>query len=246
MVTHRSAVNLITALQQAIYANHSGPLRVSVNAQISFDASVKQLVQLLSGHTLVIIPEELRGSGTELLSHIAEQRVDVLDCTPSQLQLLLAADSRAREELPRTLLVGGESVNAELWKHLAADNHRKAYNVYGPTECTVDASVGLIREDTPNIGRPIANTRIYLVDEQLRPVPIGVRGEICIAGDCLARGYLNAPEHTALKFIPEPFSTTPGARMYRTGDLGRYLPDGRLEFLGRADHQVKVRGVRIE
>ncbi len=248
MVTHRSAVNLITALQQAIYDKQPNPLRVSVNAQISFDASVKQLVQLLSGHTLVVIPEEVRASGSELLSHITEQQVDVLDCTPSQLQLLVTADSWQREQFPRVLLIGGEPLNQELWNRLAKDTSRQSFNVYGPTECTVDASVGLIRnaEDTPNIGRPIANTRIYLVDAQLRPVPIGVRGEICIAGECLARGYLNAPEQTALKFCPEPFSNTPGARMYRTGDLGRYLPDGRLEFLGRADHQVKVRGVRIE
>ncbi|HEU5130884.1 MAG TPA: amino acid adenylation domain-containing protein, partial [Pyrinomonadaceae bacterium] len=248
MVTHRSAVNLITALRQAIYDKQPDSLRVSVNAQISFDASVKQLVQLLSGHTLVIIPEEVRASGPELLAHITEQQLDVLDCTPSQLQLLLATDSWDREQRPKVLLIGGEPVNQELWDRLAKDTSRQSFNVYGPTECTVDASVELIGnpEDTPSIGRPIANTRIYLVDKQLRPVPLGVRGEICIAGECLARGYLNAPEQTALKFVPEPFSGASGARMYCTGDLGRYLPDGRLEFLGRADHQVKVRGVRIE
>src|SRR6185369_3389370 len=118
----------------------------------------------------------------------------------------------------------------------------------GPTECTVDAAIGHIRTagEPPNIGRPINNTRIYLLDDRQQPAPLGVRGEICVAGECLARGYLNGPESTAEKFIPEPFSGAAGARMYRTGDVGRYLEDGRLQFVGRADHQVKVRGVRIE
>jgi amino acid adenylation domain-containing protein/FkbM family methyltransferase len=240
MVTHRSAVNLITALQQAIYNKQPTPLRVSLNAPLSFDASVKQLLQLLSGHTLVIIPEEIRANGPELLTYLKRQQVDVFDCTPSQLQLLLP------EPEPRLLLVGGESIGAELWEQLAADTSREYYNVYGPTECTVDATAAKVQGETPNIGRPLANTRIYLLDEALQPVPLGVRGEICIAGEGLARGYLHDAVQTALKFVPEPFSGEDGARMYRTGDLGRYLEDGRLEFLGRRDHQVKLRGVRIE
>ncbi len=246
MVTHRSAVNLLTALQQAIYDKQPTPLRVSVNAQLSFDASVKQLLQLLSGHTLVIIPEEIRASGPELLDYLSAQQVDVFDCTPSQLQLLLTAEQWTQAPVPRLLLVGGESIGAELWEQLAADTSREYYNVYGPTECTVDSTAAKVQGETPNIGRPLANTRIYLLDEALQPVPLGVRGEICIAGDGLARGYLRGAAQTAWKFVPEPFSGEVGARMYRTGDLGRYLEDGRLEFLGRRDHQVKLRGVRIE
>jgi len=240
MVTHRSTVNLLTALQQAIYSTQPCPLRVSVNAQLSFDASVKQLLQLLFGHTLVIIPEEIRANGPELQEYLSAHHVDVFDCTPSQLQLLLP------EPAPRLLLVGGESISAELWKRLAADTSRAYYNVYGPTECTVDATAAKVQGNTPHIGRPLANTRIYLVDKALQPVPLGVRGELCIAGECLARGYVEDAAQTASKFVPEPFSGVAGARMYRTGDLGRYLEDGRLEFLGRLDHQVKLRGVRIE
>ncbi len=250
MVGHRSAVNLVSGLRQAIYDNHSTPLRVSVNAQIVFDASIKQLVQLLGGHTLVVIPEDVRASGEAMLAHIAEQRLDVLDCTPSQLQLLLASEAWQHDK-PKALLIGGEAISADLWDRLATlavQSGTECYNVYGPTECTVDAAIGQVETagETPNIGHPITNARIYLLDAQQRPVPIGVRGEICVAGECLARGYLNASGLTAEKFVPEPFSGVAGARMYRTGDLGRYLADGRIEFVGRVDHQVKVRGVRIE
>ncbi len=247
MVGHRSAVNLVSGLRQAIYDRHAAPLRVSVNAQIVFDASIKQLVQLLGGHTLVVIPEDVRASGEAMLAHIAEQRLDVLDCTPSQLQLLLASEAWERDK-PQALLIGGEAISADLWDRLSAQSGTECYNVYGPTECTVDAAIGHVETagETPNIGHPITNARIYLLDAQQRPVPIGVRGEICVAGECLARGYLNAPGLTAEKFVPEPFSGVAGARMYRTGDLGRYLADGRIEFVGRVDHQVKVRGVRIE
>jgi amino acid adenylation domain-containing protein len=246
MVTHRSAVNLVHALQRAIYHKYQTPLRVSVNAQISFDASIKQLVQLLSGHTLVIIPEEVRASGPELLEHLTAQRVDVLDCTPSQLQLLLATESWQQASVPRLLLVGGESISTELWDRLAADTHRDYYNVYGPTECTVDATAAKVHGDTPNIGRPVANTRTYLLDKELQPVPAGVRGEICIAGECLARGYLNRPDLTAERFVPDAHSDEPGTRLYRTGDVARYRADGAIEFSGRLDDQVKVRGHRIE
>lgn len=249
MVRHRAVCNLATALHQAIYANHPAPLRVSMNAPLTFDGSVKQLVQLVSGHTVVIVPEELRPSGEALLAHAAEQRIDALDCTPSQLQLMLGAEAwRSRARFPSLMLVGGESVSKELWNRLATQTGLDFYNVYGPTECTVDATVAHVARDTdtPTIGRPIANARVYLLDAQLRPAPFGVTGEICVAGDGLARGYLHRPDQTAEKFIPNQFSETAGARLYRTGDLARYLPDGRLEFAGRVDHQVKVRGVRIE
>lgn len=249
MVRHRAVCNLSTALKKAIYANHPAPLRVSMNAPLTFDGSVKQLVQLVSGHTVVIIPEEIRPSGEALLAHAAEQQIDALDCTPSQLQLMVASDAwRSRSQFPSLMLVGGESLSKELWDRLAEQNGIDFYNVYGPTECTVDATVAHVTNDTatPTIGRPIANARVYLLDAQLRPVPFGVIGEICVAGDGLARGYLHRPDQTAEKFIPNQFSETPGARLYRTGDLARYLPDGRLEFAGRVDHQVKVRGVRIE
>ena len=126
----------------------------------------------------------------------------------------------------------------------------KLYNVYGPTEATIDSTYWLCEEGSDRsvipIGRPIPNARTYVVDDALRLLPIGVAGELHIGGVGVARGYLNRPELTAEKFVPDPFSAEPGARLYKTGDLARYLPDGNIEFLGRADHQVKIRGFRIE
>jgi amino acid adenylation domain-containing protein len=247
LIAHRSAVNLAYALRQAVYGDRPAPLRVSVNASLAFDASVKQLVQLLHGHTLHLLPEEVRRDGRQLLSWLREQSLDVLDCTPSQLGLLLASG----ELSPALVLVGGEAIGEALWRRLAADGRTSFYNVYGPTECTVDATACAIVLDgegahRPTLGRPIANLRIRLFDRRLREVPLGVPGEICIGGAGLARGYLHQPGLTAERFVPDAASPRPGARTYRTGDLARHLGDGRIEFLGRADHQIKVRGLRVE
>src|SRR5205823_9914424 len=124
---------------------------------------------------------------------------------------------------------------------------QKVYDLYGPTEDTTYSTFALRSSNGPaTIGRPIANTQVYILDSRLHPVPVGVPGELCIGGDGLARGYLNHPELTAEKFVPDPFSSRPGARLYKTGDLARYFPDGNIEFIGRLDHQVKVRGYRVE
>lgn len=248
MIEHRSVVNLAQGLAQSVYAGQSSPLRVSLNAPLTFDASVKQLLQLLYGHTLCIVPDEVRPDGIELLTYLNHHSLDALDCTPAQLQLLLAAGLVQRPDAaPKLALVGGDAMDDGAWKFLAENTVTNFYNVYGPTECTVDATVCSLRESPePVIGRPIANTKIFLLDNRLKPVSIGVPGELHIGGDGLARGYLNRADLTAEKFIPNPFSEAPGARMYKTGDLARYQPDGMIKFLGRADHQVKLRGFRIE
>jgi amino acid adenylation domain-containing protein/FkbM family methyltransferase len=249
MIRHRSVVNLSHSLSRAVYRKYDAPLRVSLNAPLAFDASVKQLIQLVAGHTLVIVPDEVRPNGDALLDFVEAKRVDALDCTPSQLKLMLASARWSQQRhAPRLMLVGGEALDAEMWRKLATDERTDFYNVYGPTECTVDATAQLLSdpEAVPAIGRPLANTEIYLLDRRMQPVPVGVFGELHVAGEGLARGYLRRPHLTAEKFIPHPFSRAPGARLYRTGDLARYLLDGRIEFLGRTDHQVKVRGFRIE
>ncbi|TDB40698.1 AMP-binding protein, partial [Photorhabdus luminescens] len=147
-----------------------------------------------------------------------------------------------------TLLIGGESIPQQTWQTIAGIPQLTAYNVYGPTECTVDATLACIESahPYPTIGRPLANTRLYLLDNSGHPVPLGAIGELYVGGAGVARGYLNRAELTAERFLVDPFSDKPGARMYRTGDLARYLPDGNLEFLGRNDQQVKIRGFRIE
>ena len=249
-IQHRSVLNLSTGLHQAIYAHYQdSQLRVSVNGSLSFDTSVKQIVQLLHGHTLEIVPEAIRFDGTALLSYLQRRKIDVFDCTPSQLRLLISAGLLAKlKPAPLAVLVGGEPIDESTWQALAQAENINFYNVYGPTECTVDATVCSvsIANLKPVIGHPITNTQIYILGRHLQPVPIGVPGEIYIGGDSLARGYLNRPELTMEKFIPNPFSSEPGARLYKTGDLARYLPDGNIECIGRTDHQVKIRGFRIE
>nr|QEO74862.1 condensation domain-containing protein [uncultured bacterium] len=250
VVQHRSVVNLWSALRDAIAAYRDGrPLRVGLNGSLAFDTSVKQIIQLLSGHTLQVLPEEVRTDGQAMLAYLRQQRIEVLDCTPSQLNILRDAGllDAADEAAPVHLLVGGEPISEALWQSLAGAEKTTFYNVYGPTECTVDATACAIRLcDSANIGRPLNNVRVYILDNDLQPVPAGVAGEIHIGGEGLARGYLDRPELTAAKFRPDPFATEAGARLYQTGDLARFLPDGRIEFLGRADDQVKLRGYRIE
>jgi len=146
------------------------------------------------------------------------------------------------------LFLGGEQLDQHLVNRtFAAVPDIEIWNLYGPTEATANACTGRVtRHCPPTIGRPIANTQVYILDRQLQPVPIGVAGDLHIGGDGLARGYLNRPDLTAEKFIANPFSTDPPSRLYKTGDLGRYHPDGNIEFLGRIDNQVKIRGFRIE
>jgi amino acid adenylation domain-containing protein/FkbM family methyltransferase len=249
MIRHASAVNLLTALDAAVYAGRDDARRVSVNAPLAFDASVKQVVQLLAGRALVVIPEEARLDAAELSAYAAAHRLDVLDCTPSQLRLLLAARSAGKvKSLPPLLLVGGEAMDGATWGQLAGCAETVAYNVYGPTECTVDATACRVTADAarPSIGRPVANARVYVLDKYMQPVPVGVAGELYVGGEGVARGYLDAPALTAAKFVPDPFNAEPGARLYRTGDAARHLPDGNVEFLGRLDRQLKLRGYRVE
>ncbi|MCA1566186.1 MAG: amino acid adenylation domain-containing protein, partial [Acidobacteria bacterium] len=250
MVQQRSVVNLLDALRRGVYAGHDeSPLKFSVNAPLVFDASVKQVVQLLAGHALCIVPEETRRDGEALLDYVKQHEIDVLDCTPSQLRLLLEAGLAERPEFaPRMAVVGGEAIDDALWRTLGESRATDFYNVYGPTECTVDATTCRITSEAAqaSIGRPLSNVRTYVLDQFGQPVPVGVVGELHIGGAGLARGYLNLPALTAEKFIPDPFGGEAGARLYRTGDLVRYLEDGRIEYVGRIDHQVKVRGFRIE
>ena len=248
MIEHRSVLNLFHALSKSVYSQHPGTLRVSLNAPLFFDASVKQLIQLLSGHTVCIIPNDVRRDPPALLSYLSLQQIDVFDCTPSQLRVLLAEKAAA---MPKVVLLGGELIDDVLWDEISSHDQTTYYNVYGPTECTVDASVSRIKtapdqNDEPNIGWPISNTRFYIMDDRQQLVPIGVAGDLYIGGDGLARGYLKSPNLTAANFIPDPYSGDADARLYRTGDRARFRLNGMVECIGRSDAQVKIRGYRIE
>lgn len=247
-IEHRSLVNLTHALQQTIYKHLSAGLRVGLNAPFGFDASVKQIVQLLHGHTLCLVPEDVRLDNASFISYLADKQIDVLDCTPSQLRWLLAEGLDQRTDLAlNTMLIGGEAIEPAMWQELQR-SRIFFHNVYGPTECCVDTTIVAIREADarPTIGRPLPNVRVYILDENYQPALPGVAGEICIGGAGVGRGYLNRPGLTAEKFIPDPFSTEPGARLYRTGDLGSHTAAGTIVYAGRIDRQVKVRGFRIE
>ncbi|MDC9612612.1 amino acid adenylation domain-containing protein [Xenorhabdus khoisanae] len=247
MVEHSSLLNLHGALTLRVFANSPVPYRVSLNASISFDAALQNLLGLLNGYTLVIVPQAVRADSVAFLQFLITADLDVLDCTPMQLEMLLTA-GLCQHKKALILLVGGEAISPQTWQAVTSIPQLTAYNVYGPTECTVDATLARIEPDQPypTMGRPLENTRLYLLDNAGYPVPLGAVGELYISGAGVARGYLNQPELTAERFLPDPFSHKPDARMYRTGDLARYLPDGDLEFLGRNDHQVKIRGFRIE
>ena len=248
-IEHRSVLNLATGLHQAIYAHYQGSqLRVSVNGSLSFDTSVKQIIQLLYGQTLEIVPEATRLDGNALLSFLQKHKIDVFDCTPSQLGVLIAAGLLASKSAPKAVLVGGERSMNRLGLHCNKLRTLISIMFTVPTECTVDATVCSVKMagSKPIIGRPITNTQIYILDRHLQPVGVGVAGELYIGGHGLARSYLNRPDLTDEKFIPNPFNNEPSSRLYKTGDKARYLPDGNIEFLGRIDNQVKIRGFRIE
>jgi amino acid adenylation domain-containing protein/non-ribosomal peptide synthase protein (TIGR01720 family) len=250
MVSHRSALNLAAALREQIYTHlPRRPLRVSLNAPLSFDASAQEWLMLLYGDALHVIPQDMRLDGDALVRYVREQQLDVLDCVPSQLKLLLGAGLLAEGEwVPGAVLPGGEAIDPATWAVLRQAPSTEFYNMYGPTECTVDSTIGWVRAcgERPSIGKPVSNARLYVLDGQGEPVPVGVPGELYIGGAGVSRGYLQRPELTAERFVPDPFSGEPGARLYRTGDRVRYLPDGNVEFLGRLDDQVKLRGYRIE
>jgi acyl-coenzyme A synthetase/AMP-(fatty) acid ligase/acyl carrier protein len=168
-----------------------------------------------------------------------------MQATPVTWQLLLAQGWAGRPGL--RVLCGGEQVSLDVANQLV-ERGQRMWNLYGPTETTVWSTVAALAPQTQriSIGRPIANTQVYLQDPWGHPVPIGVSGELCIGGEGVARGYWQRPDVTAQQFVPHPYSTLPGARMYRTGDVARYRPDGRLEWVARMDHQIKLRGYRIE
>ncbi|MEN3586580.1 non-ribosomal peptide synthetase [Streptomyces sp. ZYX-F-203] len=245
-VPRGAAARLVAALEESgSYAPDPG--RVAWNASVSFDASVQQWARVCRGDTLLLLSDELRADPGALAAYLTEQRATDLDTTPSHWSLLHRHVTDAARRLPGgiRLFVGGEPVPAAMWRDLAELGRTgtvNALNLYGPTECTVDATVAEVTGPEAHIGRPLPGVGALVLDDALCPA---AEGELYLTGPGLAQGYLGRPALTAHRFTACPYGP-PGARMYRTGDRVRTREDGCLDYLGRVDHQVKVNGFRVE
>lgn len=249
MNTHQAICNRLLWMQEAYGLTPAD--RVLQKTPFSFDVSVWEFFwPLLTGACLVVARPEGHKDSAYLVDVIVKDDITTIHFVPSMLRAFVEAEGVASCRSLKRVMCSGEAlpfdVQERFFERLGAELH----NLYGPTEAAVDVTFwactpGSKRRSVP-IGRPIANTQIYVLDARLQPVPVGVPGELHIGGMGLARGYLNRPALTADKFIPDPFSAEPGARLYKTGDLACYWPDGAIEFLGRLDYQVKIRGFRIE
>ncbi|MGE5343419.1 MAG: AMP-binding protein [Candidatus Omnitrophota bacterium] len=256
-IRHQSVHNLVIGLTERIYHRYSPGAAVSLVAPYIFDASIKQIfAALVLGHTLDVVPEDARTDGARLSDFFRRHQVDIIDGTPTHLRLLREILGSGNPGFsPRHFVIGGEAFPRGLAREIGEIFNINGHactitNVYGPTECCdVSTTYEMTLEDPhPGdilpIGKPMPNVRVYILDPDLRLVPIGMMGELCIGGDGVAAGYLNSDVLTSQKFIENPFEK--GTSLYRSGDLVRWLANGHIEFVGRKDHQIKIRGFRIE
>lgn len=242
MVNHENLINFSISLSKIVeYDSYSRQLSVT---PFIFDAFCLELfVPLINGGSVYLVKKEITMDGHALSKKLAEVRPTHMQATPSGWQILLSSGWNNPERIIMT--TGGEALGEET-KNLLAQTG-KLWNLYGPTETTITSTFKKMEVgEKVTIGKPIDNTSVYILGPDGGLNPIGIPGELCIGGKGVGRGYLNRPELTAQKFLPDPFSNVPGERMYRTGDLARWLPDGNIEYLGRMDDQVKIRGYRIE
>lgn len=243
-ISHRALVNFLESMRAEPGLVEED--RVLALTTLSFDIATLELyVPLIVGAQVDLVDRETAYDSALLAKKIAASDATVIQATPATWRMLIDSGWEGKEDLK--ILCGGEALARDLADALLV-RCASLWNMYGPTETTVWSAICEVEpgNDSILIGRPIANTEIYLLDDRLQPVPVGVPGELHIGGDGLARGYLNREELTEEKFIPHPFRPDGGARIYKTGDLARYRPDGRIECLGRIDNQVKIRGFRVE
>ncbi len=243
-ITHANVVNFLTGMQQHLQLTERD--RLLAVTSLSFDiAGLEIFLPLSLGACVVFASREIATDGFELLQLLTDSRATIMQATPATWRMLIAAGWQQKSSLK--ILCGGEALPQNLAAQLCQRSN-EVWNVYGPTETTIWSTIDRVRapENINSIGRPIANTQVYILDKYLQPVPIGVPGELYIGGNGLARGYANRPDLTAASFIQNPLSERPDSRLYKTGDLVRYCRDGRIEYLNRIDNQVKIRGFRIE
>src|SRR6185295_11609373 len=250
LAPHRAIVNRLLWMQSALPLGPGD--RVVLKTPLSFDASIWELfVPLVAGATVVIARPGGHRESAYLVQLIRSEEATVLQLVPSMLRLFLEEPELGACTSLRRVFSGGEELSAQLeGSFFSRLGSAALHNLYGPTETAIDAASWPCRpaaeERAVPIGRPISNARLHVLDAHGGPVPIGVAGELYIAGSGLARGYLGRPDLTAETLVPNPFAFGVGERLYRTGDRARSRPDGAIEFLGRRDHQVKIRGFRIE
>ncbi len=249
-VSHGALANLFFQHRGTIFADAFGAANddgavVAHIAGLGFDAAWDPMLWLIAGATLHMVSDDIRTDAQALVEFCAENDITVLESTPSYVSALLQSGLLATPRAkPLLVAVGGESVSAQLWRELAESEQVIAYNFYGPTEFTVDSVLTRISGAVPNIGRPVDNVQSYVLDDYLAAVPLGVTGELYLAGAGMASGYANRTAETASRFVANPYGE--GSRMYRTGDLVRHLAGGELQFVARADEQLKIRGFRVE
>ncbi|WP_225000435.1 non-ribosomal peptide synthetase, partial [Cesiribacter sp. SM1] len=243
LIQNQSLVNFLYSMIDQLEVK-SGASLLAVTTY-SFDISYLELyMPMLVGGKVILASRETTMDGALLQEKLAQHQPAYMQATPATWQILLDSGWENTENI--TILLGGEAVRETL-KNSLTRLSKRVWNLYGPTETTIWSSCKELKAaEKVTIGKPIANTQIYILDKAGAPAPVGVAGELCIGGDGLARGYLNRPELTAERFVRDPFSEKPGARMYRTGDLARWLANGEIEYLSRLDDQVKIRGYRIE
>lgn len=249
MNSHAGLRNRLLWMQDAYRLSEAD--RVLQKTPFTFDVSVWEFFwPLMAGACLVVAEPGGHQDSSYLVELIKAQRITTLHFVPSMLQAFLEESGLEECRRLRRVICSGEALRPETQERFFSRLNAELHNLYGPTEASIDVTFWQCRPDAETrsvpIGKPIANMQTYVLDDELKPVPVGVAGELYLGGVGLARGYLNRPELTARRFIPHPFSRHPGERLYRTGDVARYLPDGNIEFLGRVDHQVKVRGFRVE
>ena len=243
-LNHREKV-FEPAIAVARDAGITGRLRIAHTVSFAFDMSWEELLWLVEGHEVHICDEDLRRDSSALVAYCVAHRIDVINVTPTYAAQLFTDGLLDGAHVPPLVLLGGEAVGEPVWTALRENPKTFGYNLYGPTEYTINTlGIGTDESPTSSVGTPIWNTTAHLLDPWLRPVPTGVAGELYISGAGLARGYLGRADLTAERFVADPFGG--GDRLYRTGDLMRVRPDGNLDFLGRTDDQVKVRGYRVE
>jgi fengycin family lipopeptide synthetase D len=246
MIEHRNLVNQLVGLIENMQFDQE--FHHLLLAKVSFDVSVQQIfLPILSGGKLYIPEEELVAEPRKLWSFIEQNKINMLGAVPAHLKVLI--NSTSTNQRLRYVFVAGEVFTKNLYDELRSTvNADQIINLYGPTETTIFSTLYICNEKEEGsslpIGKPLNNYRAYILDQDHSPVPLGAAGELCIAGAGVGRGYINNPDLTNERFVSDPF--VPGKRMYKTGDLARWLPNGNIEYIGRIDHQVKIKGVRVE